>query len=263
MVYSTVSIDEVIGRLIRKTRVQDSSYLLDASVWIPEAMGMMRTKVEVANLWKDVIIEFHVGETPCGTVTIKAIEWHGMRLPAGNSSRTIDAPFSEKERYQQGLFKTQLLAYPAPDGDGVFYNSTAYPLSTCSVEEAMGLPSCNAYYTTEPGYIKTSFADGCIRVHYTGVRLDVNGFPQIPDNENYKEALVWYVRANMIGAGWEDPIFSYKDCFQQWETYAARATAQIRYPSTDMMEMRVNALTHLLPPPAYYSNFFFTPNETL
>lgn len=263
MVYSTVSIDEVIGRVVRNTRVQDSSYLLDASVWIPEAMGIMRTKVEVANDYQDVQIEFHVGQTPCGTITIKAVEWNGGRLPVGNSSRSTGAPFSERRGQSQHTFKTQLLAYPAPDGDGIIYNSTAYPLRTYSAEEAMALQECNAYYTTEPGYIQTSFADGCIRIHRTFMRLDENGFPQIPDNENYKQALYWWIRGNMIGTGWDDPVFRYDYCHSQFELYASRAMSSIRYPSVDMMDMRMNATVHLLPSPAYFSNFFFTPNETL
>lgn len=261
MVYSLTSIDEVMGRVVRNTRVQDASYLLDASIWVTEAMGYMRTKVEVINLWKDVKIEFHVGHTPCGTLDIKAIEWNGKRLPRGNSSRTIDAPRTKSTIHKQFLFQQIFYVQQTPN-DTIIYGDDAVPLRTCSCDEVGQLPTCEQYFITELGVIKTSFPDGCIRVHYTGIKLDENGFPAIPDNESYKQALYWYVRGQMIGAGWEDRIFRFDYCNAQFELYAARAMGQIRYPDVNSMEMKVHASTHLLPVPGYYEKFFFTPNQT-
>lgn len=260
MVYGASSMDEVIGRVIRRTRVQDSSYLLDANFWIIEAMGLLRTKVEVAHKYKDIDITFHVGDLPCGIIDLKAVEYKGQRLRYGNSAKTIESSSSEKKiPEEQHIFQTVITGYVTPN-DNVVMDTNAIPLRTTCIDEVVALCWSHHYYITELRHIKTSFPDGCVRAHYTGMKLDEKGMPLIPDNENYKEAIYWYIRAQMIAAGWEDTVFKYDYCDAKWELHGNRARNEIRYPSIDMMEMKVNASTHLLPIADYYENFFFTPN---
>jgi hypothetical protein len=91
--------------------------------------------------------------------------------------------------------------------------------------------------------------------------VDADGLPLIPDNENYKQALYWYVRAMMIGSGYPDKQFTYEQCIQQHEHYAARAMGEITYPSPDDMENIKNTLVRFIPPPNYWENFFRTDAE--
>ena len=265
MIYTSTSISEVIGRIVRKTRVQDSNFLVSMDEWIPEAMGLMRTKYELKPAWKDILISFHMGKLPCGLINIKGVEWNGHRLKYNTGSRTFNAPaqqpFPGTETRRSGVtpFLTIPYARETPDGEGVIYDSTAIKLPYCiSQDQYNCLPLCDQWYSTQLGYLQTSFADGCVRIHYDTVPLDTEGFPLIPDNEAYKEAIYWYVRAQMIGAGWEDKVFTYQQCEQRWELYASRAKGQISYPSVDAMEMRVNTFTRFIPPTDYFEKFYTT-----
>ncbi len=266
MEYTSTSMKEVIGRIIRKTGLQESEYLISMDEWIPEAMGQMKTKVQLQPTWQDVDIHFHIGAMPCGLIHISGVEWHGQRLEYGNSQRTVGAPYQRPvPGSSEIVVPTPFLTVPykreTPDG-AYIYDSTAIPQPRCTTWEACSqLPLCKQWYTTSLNIIQTSFADGKVRVHYKTVPHDEEGYPLIPDNENYKEAIYWYVRGCMIGAGWDDKVFSFNQCDAKFELHAGRAMAQIRYPSVDQMEMKVNASTRFIPPVDYFSSFGSTPYE--
>jgi hypothetical protein len=112
------------------------------------------------------------------------------------------------------------------------------------------------FYTLDMGYITTSFCDGTVVVHYKAIPTDSDGLPLIPDNENYKQALYWYVRAMMIGSGFKDPVFDEKEMMQRFEAYAARAINEVSYPSPDQKEQQLKLHVRFIPPANYWENFF-------
>jgi hypothetical protein len=105
-------------------------------------------------------------------------------------------------------------------------------------------------------WLNTSIKDGEVRLYYYALPVDFNGLPLIPDNEDYKQALYYYVRAMMLGSGYEDKMFSYEQLMQHFEIHAARARNQIRYPSTDMKEQQIKTQVRFIPPANYWENFF-------
>lgn len=247
MIYQSVSIKSVIARIIRNTRMQDPSYLFDMYEWIPEAMGYMRTKFELTHKYADVTINFHKGRLPCDLHHITAVEYNGHRLAMGSTSKHLSTGhISESE---QNL-PTSTLAPTTTITGGTTWN-TAFS-STGNTLPAH--PS--DMYTIDLGYISTTMADATVRVHYKAVPCDEDGMPLIPDNEDYKQALYYYVRGMMGGVGYKDPIFSYNDLMQRFELHAARAIEQITYPSVDSMENKVNLLSRLIPQGNYFDNFF-------
>lgn len=248
MIYTSCSIEEVIGRIIRNTRVQDTSYIADMHEWIPEAMDLMHTKQQYSPAYEDVTIKFHKGKLPCGMVYIKAVEYCGTRLPYGNSSRDITTGQRPQFNPELPSFISKVTKVETPSGNYI-YSST--------LEEVKNLPENSyEYYQTELNHILTSFADGMVRIHFEKTPTDSKGLPLIPDNANYKEAIYWYNRAKMVGAGYPDKVFSYQYCNDMFEMHAARAVAEIDYPSLDQMEQRVNVRASLIMPENYFSEFF-------
>ena len=113
------------------------------------------------------------------------------------------------------------------------------------------------WYSTELDWLTTSIRDGVLRLHYYSMPVDEEGLPLIPDNENYKEALYCYVRAKMIGAGYQDPLYKDdRDLMQRFETYGRRAINEITYPTPDQKEQQVRTQVRLIPPTNYWENFF-------
>ena len=261
MIYGTTSIDEVIGRVIRNTRIQDSSYLLDMVEWIPEAMAQMKTKVTLVTKFEDVRVNFHVGKLPCGLDHITAVEWKGMRIPEAQGARTAAGEAHgrhEASKVDDQLgFKTVPLQYvgTADDVDDVsFYGND---LVSTSPEDCGRFPlHKEAWYRIELGHLQFSVPDTVVRVWYRCIPLDENGFPLIPDEENYKQALYFYTREMMVGAGYEDKAYNINQLHEKFELYAGRAINNIRYPSVDSMDLKVNRMTRLIPNANYFDSFF-------
>lgn len=256
-IYQSVSIDDVIGRIIRNTRVQDTSYIADMVEWIPEAMEMLNTRQQTQGAWTDppMKIRFHKCRLPTGLLYIDAVEHQGRRLHYGDSVKNIHRPNVHHRTDQdtrpsvEQTWTSEVVKYPAPTNQANLYFGV--------LKKVIGVPHHDKhYYEVEMGCILTDFPDGEVTIYYRRTPLDENNMPLIPDNSNYKEALYWYVRSKMIGAGFDDRIVKMKECDEKFEFYAARAVAEIDYPSPDQMETKVNTFSRLIPPEHYFEHYF-------
>lgn len=249
MVYKSCSIDSVIGKIIRDTRIQDSAYIIDMHEWIPEVLSELRYEAPLSQEFDDVQIHFHKGKMPCGLIYIDAIEWQGWRLQHSNSVKNIRTSKhtepSTTEVWTSGVTKT-----PTPDGNGIYFGTlTKVRNAPCSTKH---------YYQTELDYILTSFEKGCIRIYYKKAPHDERGLPLIPENQSLKECIYWYCRSKMIGAGFEDKVFKEEVCWERYQLYLGKASAEIDFPSPDMMEEKVNTFARFIAPEDYYNNYFRT-----
>lgn len=253
MVYQSVSMDDVIGRIIRNTRVQDTSYIADMVEWIPEAMEMMQTRQETIGLYAPhVRIKFHKSRLPLGTLWVEIVEHCGLRLPQGNGSvRNIMHSHARTPNPtdMSVAWTSEVFKYPAPGDQASLYWSTFHKANNLPVHD-------KHYYEIEMGCILTDFSDGEVAIHARAIPTDDKGLPLVPDNSNYKEALYWYVRGKMIGAGFDDRIVKMDECDVKFEKFAGRAIAEIDYPSPNEMEHRINTFTRLVPIEGYFENFF-------
>lgn len=276
-VVTSTSIKEVIARIIRTTRVQDTLYISNLDEWIPEAMGILKTRAVLANRWQDIDIEFHKGKTPIDCKKIKAVEWNHHRLKKSNQAQTVGIPLSSynnKSPAPLGTtngFEYVPQFYDTPVHANKQENSIIFTqdLISTSVDQCNNFPCHDHHwYDTELDYILTSIPNGKLRIHYRAIPVDEDGFPLIPDNEDYKMAVYFYCRAQMIAAGWEDKIFNYDKIMLEeagrkgyfW-THAERALASIRYPSTDEMELKVWQMTRLVKDEGWFDRFFSTDHE--
>lgn len=96
-------------------------------------------------------------------------------------------------------------------------------------------------YKIDQGYIYTSFTDGYLILAYKGFPIDSYGLPLIPDDEKFKQALKWYITANIDRKNWRiNPSPQNKsilnDSEQQRDFYVAAARNKSHIPSLDKME---------------------------
>lgn len=275
MQFEYISVKEVIANVIRFTRVQDNSYIFAMQDWIPQGMEILRTKHTLANKWQDLNISFHKGDIPYGCRTIKGVEVGGHKLRRGNSVRTLGIPGDDHHHHHSPLGTTNGFEYVPqfydtppkdnPQEDSVVFTQDIVSLSFFDCEHLPWLE--HHWYDVEPGYILCSIENVRMRVHYRAIPLDEAGFPLIPDNGDYKMALYYFCRAMMIGAGFEDKVFTFDKLMDEtsdgrggkkgyfWQS-AARAMGQIRYPSVDQMEFKVNEHVRLVKDENYFHNWY-------
>lgn len=247
MLYRSCSIESVIGKVVRDTKVQDASLLGDMVEWIPEALEQLQCQQQLYRDFQDTQITFHRGSLPCGLVHIDAVEYCGQRIGRGNGVKNIRTGLPIAPQTTPTLFVSVPYKEDLPTGNPQ-YLSTLVPAGSMDVSKV--------WYDIEMGTILTSFADGWVRLHFSRTAVDEQGFPLIPDNANFKEAVYYYVRAKMIGTGYNDIAFKEETCMARFEMYGARAIAEITYPSLDEMEHRVNTLVRFIPPANYFENYF-------
>ena len=266
MLYNSVSINEVIARIIRNTRVQDSSYITDFQEWIPEAMEYMKTRCELKPAFEDVTVVFHKGKLPCDLVWLRAVEFEGSRLGVSDTVKDYRTGHNINDKTETDFANTKLFSSVIKvepdnthfDQQNLFWSSTAQPVNSLVAQDGCKQPS--DFYSIEMGYITTSFPDGTVRIHYLARPVDGNGLPLIPDNVNYKEAIYYYVRAKMIGSGYTDKVYQEGELMQRFETYARRAINEITYPTPDEREQELKAAVRFIPPANYWENFFRVDN---
>lgn len=268
-----VSIKEVISRIVRNTGYKlPSQYLVDLLEWIPEALGklqcnqtLIRKSTPSINLQNAIVTSEHVAKLPCGIVEILAVEdENGYRVPEGSDSTDIT---NQSSRYHNDTDNsiseartTNFQLNPA------LHNSLAG--DELETDPAPSVPfrgedivsstnnTANSYYLIQGNYIQTSLASMFIKIHYLSIPVDSEGYPMIPDNEDLKSALYWYVMSMLIGAGYEHKVFNHQYCQQQFEFYSGRALGTLRFPTEDKMAKLNRAIIQrLIPPYGYYSDF--------
>jgi hypothetical protein len=244
MIYKTTSVKEVIARIYRNTgKSMSSEYIEDMLEWIPEGIKKLKTKYTLQSTFTKIEIDGHVAGLPCDMMSLIAVEYNGHRLREGGDIRNLTAemPLSLSRDSHPEVWETDTTEEIEYTGQSL---------------KPVNMADYNTdYYKIEMNCIQTSFECGEITLHYYKMPVCKDGYPLIPDNENYKTALYWYVLAMMLGAGFEHKVFRYDFAYREWERFARRAINEITYPSVDRMERYYRAWARLIPPEHFYEDF--------
>ena len=251
-----ISIQTMIAKIIRDCRLKDATFAEDMLEWIPSAMGELQTNLTLSPTSELVQVIFHKAPMPNGLQAILSVTHGGHRMAYANPDQDINYA-----KIQQGnVMPGSVFLSQNKDTENVMDLESASILNSSYMESTLQ-PVDNAgqggqyWYRDLPDCIETSLSNGMIRVNFMQIPMDEEGFPLIPDNENYKEAIYYKIRQKLIEAGYPDSVLKWEVCMQLFEKYAGRALGEIRYPSTDRIEAMNRTLTRLLPPSNYYENF--------
>ncbi len=115
-------------------------------------------------------------------------------------------------------------------------------------------------YKLVPNYIKTNVKTGYLMVAYFAIPTDCEGYPMIPDNASFKEAIFWYINMKLAYIDWRTGKTTkefYYDAKNTWNFYVKQAYGNSIMPSSlDEMESIKNAWIRLLPNMNAGKNFF-------
>lgn len=268
MKFALVSGKQILANVIRGTGYKlPSSYFDDILEWVPEGLDMLqatstlvKTSTGDMNCPGELLVSNHCVALPCGFVAIAAVEdEYGRRLPEGTDSTDLTNQSSIRHNSDTSTRPNTFNVDPyvhqtsagvpdeAPDASIPYFGEDLTSDSTTS--------RTNNYYQIQGNYIQTSFESGYIKLHYWALPVDKEGYPLIPNNSNFKYALEWHIIRRLIGAGYQHPVFSWKEANEQFEFYAARAMNEISYPSEDSMAKLNRSLVRLIPPTNYYEDF--------
>lgn len=105
--------------------------------------------------------------------------------------------------------------------------------------------------------ITTGFSEGYINVKYLALPVDEEGFPLIPDDISYYEAIYWYIARNLARQNkLNNPQFDYNYCKREWGKYCVQARANSMMPTLKETQELMNENLKLVPDiNEYYSHF--------
>ncbi len=271
-----VSAKEVVARVIRALGYKLPSHSIDdVFEFIGEGIGMLQvTRSLIVQSTGDidcpgeVLIKNYCASLPCGFINVIAVEdENGNRLPEGSEVGDITS-ISARQKSGLGIsgtprvsvFEVDPYTHQTSDGTPTTEPGSSIPIYGEDLTQQNLNQRSSHYYKIQGNYIQVSFETGFVKIHYLALPVDADGFPLIPDNENFKQALEWHIIRRLIGAGYEHKVFSYRDADAYFEQYAARAMGEVSYPSLDSMARLHRGVIRLIPP--YHApDDFFINNE--
>ncbi len=119
-------------------------------------------------------------------------------------------------------------------------------------------------YVINSNYIKLNIKEGYLMLAYAAISTDEDGYPLIPDDPMFSEALYWYVVKKYWYPAWvggrvRDRV--YYDAQRSWNFYRKAAYAAAMLPNADQLESLKNQTLKLYPEINDHANFFSTSGE--
>ena len=105
-------------------------------------------------------------------------------------------------------------------------------------------------YLITNSYIKTNVATGYIMLAYQAIPTDNNGYPLIPDDASFIEAIYWYIAMKLLYPQWKQGSVRdavYYDARRSWNYYCKQAYGNALMPNLDQLESIKNSWLRLVP----------------
>jgi hypothetical protein len=110
-------------------------------------------------------------------------------------------------------------------------------------------------------YIKINISSGYLMMAYQAIPTDKNGYPLIPDNESFLEAIYWYINMKLMYPEWREGRVRdavYYDARRSWNYYRKQAYGEAMMPNADQLESLKNTWLRLVPNIDEHATFYST-----
>lgn len=292
MIYNTVSTENIISKIFRDLDIQEeNSRITDFIEWIGEGLtkiGAFKSlNVKVTGKEDEPILSVsnYQAQLPKDLVKIIGVAYSDsingnyipLRYGTGNFDGRADDDVNTSGSVSPSTDDLITLAMDLYDLD---YDAALDLINTDSVikskltslltvqeiptPQTQTNPTLDYTYVINGSYIKLNVKEGYLMVAYTAYPIDENGYPLIPDDPSFFEALYWYVVTKYWYPDWvqgriRDRV--YYDAKNSWNFYRKQAYAHAMMPSVDQHESLKNQTLKLYPEIDSFQNFFATLGE--
>lgn len=236
MTYNVISSSVAIAELYRKLRLQGSEYLDNFVVWVGEALEHIGNGSNVVKKATVLKVEKHKTLLPCDLYYIEGVGYQKTDNNVFISNPNWDG-YDNQTAFKAAFPTSQPLAY----GSRIF-NAAIHGKGAIN-EYAVSSDS----YITDGTYIKTTFEEGYITLLYTAFATDEQGFPMIPKDISFQEAIFWYCFKWMLFGGYKHPEFTFEMADAKWQQYCTQARNAHNMLDIPMSEAFMNQWTRLIP----------------
>lgn len=268
----TVSVKELIGEIYASHKYTYNLPWQDAIAWAAQAIELIGAPKSLSNQIERIEISNYRGMLPCNlhSITQAAGSYNGcspfaMRSTTNTFGAVASCDSAELTTLIELFNSESSTTTTEPIGEDIsgnpvytFQNGNMSMPETTS-DNPSSNSSSNTTYNVSDNFIFTSFASGYVYLAFKALPIDDEGFPLIPDNRRFKEAVKAYIVSKIDYILWRSKELD-KDVFErserEWLWYVASAGTVARVPSYDEAQSLLNA--QRLISQKYSHNSFFT-----
>jgi hypothetical protein len=212
MIEKYTSIQEVISKVYRDLALEDESRWEDMIEWSAEAMEQIGAYQQYVHKAVEEEVSNYRLALPCDFHKLVGIEFNGDNL------KMLTGNYDTMHRTQEQIDRLKA--------------------------------SSHYGYTINDAWLNFNFEKGDINLAYIAVKTDEDGFPMIPDNVSYKEAIEKYIVMKLnypkfvmetINPNTWDRIVN------DWHWFCSQARGKANMPNADQMETIKNMWNRLKP----------------
>lgn len=285
MIHGTTSIKNVISKVIRDLQYNKDFPWQNAVEWGAEALQHIGAYMQFKKTCAKIDVVNYKGNIPCDFHMLIQVSYNGFPLTPGTGSfnnlmdsccfsATADPDLS---LYQKAAVDSltsqisQLDAAIAAATDPLIITSLNATLQQKKDELLMVLnnqsaigtnlaaPQVKHHYWINNHHIKTTFQTGTIFIAYLSIPLDDDGFPLIPDDVSYREALYRYITMKLMYPSYLQGKLrdrQWDEMVQTWHNYCAQARGVANMPDEGQLENLKNQWVRLIPNINQFDSFF-------
>ena len=290
MVYNLTSVKRVIAKVFTDLDLKEGDHRIsDMIEWSGEALEKIggfptfENKVcgkddlpllEIVNYQVKLPCDFHnmiqLGYSTTSTGPFYAMRYatgsfdHGSTLTS-SSTTTYTAAESDLVILCQSLYdldyEAALAKINAEPAIRSLLNSLLTPTQASAAATSTSTTT-DYTYLINGSYIKTNLETGYIMLAYQAVPTDNDGYPMIPDDQSFIEAVYWYITMKLLYPQWvggqvRDAV--YADAKRSWNFYCKQAYGNVMMPNgAAQMEAIKNTWHRLVEEWGEHDSFFST-----
>jgi hypothetical protein len=249
-----ISSKDILNRVIRDGgyKAHEISYA-DSLEWIAECLDLIAVPHTLLDKIAILKVENHKAVLPC--------DYESVTQATGLTKGGVQFAMRGANNTFHPLFFSSANNLPFIDGvnpigtdenGNPIFNFMNYD-AAISKQLIAELPYTfkDVTYKINDNYIITTFKEGAsVLMAYKAFPVDEDGYPLIPDNEKFKQAVQWYIMYKLAFRTWikgalTDKVFNYVETQRDW--YIGAATTSGLTPTYDQMESWKNEMLKLLP----------------
>lgn len=226
MIYKYTSINRVVAKLYRDLGINTEINESNVIEWIAEALEKIGSYFQYEEIKECIKLENGKAKLPLNFYKLKDIGYNNTPLSWASLSLLTE------------------------------YSCEGSNIPTCCVPHSFYIQGC---YIVTDIEIDQSVSNQSLNIVYLGVPVDENGYPMVPDDVYYLEAVAKYVTYMMDYREWRkgniaDKVLQKSE--QDWLFYVNSARGSANMPNERQMRNLKNIWTKLIPNVNDENNFF-------
>jgi|1_EtaG_2_1085319.scaffolds.fasta_scaffold00175_5 hypothetical protein len=260
MIYKLTTIHQIIGKVVRDLDLSDKEVpWQDMIEWIAEGLEHIGSYYQFAEKEAIIVIEDHKGVLPCDfhksikflqgcdvgglansvplwgllNNALDCCDWRTTNpegtVEEGDCMQIVDALSFQKLQLAQHSQATYATS---------FYNHL--PNSQNLMDQGLTYSGANGNaYRVNFDTVTAAFRYGFISLRYLAIPVDTVGYPLVPDDVSFRDALMWKCayQLSLRGHQFKNPqLQDFETCKFYWNQYCIQARAEANAPDPDQME---------------------------